>query len=272
MNLMEALATAQKEISSQSEKLNELGEALERERGARSTAEEKAERLQSTISSAASVESGTSQNSEMKGNSDPTLMSSNVQERVELMRSDMDQMRAQLESYRQRAELAEGESRRDRKSLAEMVESIRRRDEAALKKRAQRRQQRAETRRHETHNDGAQEEEAHNDEDGSEDDLNDPVDIVISKELSRHGKDAKDRGMNGTTATKMSDTQLKELSTAVSAAADSLQSLNICTARNRNPTQERLAQSAPYASILGVVLLGFGMMAYMNGWQRVTER
>jgi len=32
-----------------------------------------------------------------------------------------------------------------------------------------------------------------------------------------------------------------------------------------------LEQSAPYASMLGVVLLGVGIMAYLNGWQKMDK-
>ena len=40
----------------------------------------------------------------------------------------------------------------------------------------------------------------------------------------------------------------------------------------RSRAQDQLVQSAPYASILGVVILGMGMMAYLNGWQKIAER
>ena len=33
----------------------------------------------------------------------------------------------------------------------------------------------------------------------------------------------------------------------------------------------RLTQSAPYASMLGVVLIGVGLMAYLNGWNKVER-
>lgn len=35
--------------------------------------------------------------------------------------------------------------------------------------------------------------------------------------------------------------------------------------------QNLLEQSTPYASMLGVVLLGVGLMAYLNGWQRIEK-
>ena len=40
--------------------------------------------------------------------------------------------------------------------------------------------------------------------------------------------------------------------------------------RMRTP-HDHLLQSAPYASILGVVALGVGLMAYLNGWQKVDR-
>jgi hypothetical protein len=32
-----------------------------------------------------------------------------------------------------------------------------------------------------------------------------------------------------------------------------------------------LLQSAPYASILGVVLIGVGLMTYLNSWQKLEK-
>lgn len=40
------------------------------------------------------------------------------------------------------------------------------------------------------------------------------------------------------------------------------------TAQQQKTTLE---QSSPYASMLGVVLLGVGLMAYLNGWQRMDK-
>ncbi len=64
--------------------------------------------------------------------------------------------------------------------------------------------------------------------------------------------------------------ELLQLSKAVSAA---LGRKTTPASGERSRTQEQLVQSAPYASILGVVLLGVGMMAYLNGWQKgVVDR
>ncbi|KAL4892967.1 hypothetical protein BDV59DRAFT_193478 [Aspergillus ambiguus] len=37
------------------------------------------------------------------------------------------------------------------------------------------------------------------------------------------------------------------------------------------PRRDVLEQSSPYASMLGVVLLGVGLMAYLNGWQKMDK-
>jgi len=39
----------------------------------------------------------------------------------------------------------------------------------------------------------------------------------------------------------------------------------------RPAPQEVLVTSAPYAAMLGVVFLGVGMMAYLNGWQTLPR-
>ena len=41
--------------------------------------------------------------------------------------------------------------------------------------------------------------------------------------------------------------------------------------RDSNSNGEVFAQTAPYASMLGVVLLGVGLMAYLNSWQKVEK-
>ncbi|KAI9711063.1 MAG: hypothetical protein M1828_001990 [Chrysothrix sp. TS-e1954] len=271
MSLMEALAAAQKEISSQSGRLTELDSALRREREARNIAEEKTKRLQPAASPVDSAGISGDAEDEITQESPPDL-----QQRFDIMHAEMDQMKVQVESYRQRAESAESESQRDRKSLAEMVESIRRRDEAVeagRKRKAQRRDaRRQDDKGPAMQNDGVREVDDVDFDDDVEENLNDSNGPATTTELSKHVQTNHDRQINGSAVTSMSDSQLKQLSDAVSAAAESIQSGNGYRTMQASRTQERLVQSAPYASIMGVVLLGVGMMAYLNGWQRVAER
>ncbi|KAH8692954.1 putative cytoplasm to vacuole targeting Vps64 [Talaromyces proteolyticus] len=46
---------------------------------------------------------------------------------------------------------------------------------------------------------------------------------------------------------------------------------NAVTAMTQKRRQHLLENSTPYASMLGVVLLGVGLMAYLNGWQKVDR-
>ncbi|PKY06571.1 hypothetical protein P168DRAFT_279989 [Aspergillus campestris IBT 28561] len=53
---------------------------------------------------------------------------------------------------------------------------------------------------------------------------------------------------------------------------DSLLSPQSSTAfATQKPRHAALEQSSPYASMLGVVLLGVGLMAYLNGWQKMER-
>ena len=267
MSLMEALAAAQKEISSQSTRLSEMDDALRAEREARSLAEEKAQRLQSGASPSENQEAQYHDSRDLQAES-----TSDLNQRFQVMRAEMQEMRTQVEKYRQRAESAETESQRDRKSLAEMVESIRRRDEAVQRRKAERREASKQGKAKSTARKDDIDEPGDADIDDDEVSPNDAVDAAISKEVSKHVKDDQGHTMNGSVVTSMSNTQLKQLSNAVSAAASSIRSLDGGRTVQTNRTQDRLVQSAPYASILGVVLLGVGMMAYLNGWQRIPER
>jgi hypothetical protein len=56
-----------------------------------------------------------------------------------------------------------------------------------------------------------------------------------------------------------------------STGADVLEN-HLAVALSRPPGSDHLLyNSAPYASMLGVVLIGMGLMAYMNGWQKVER-
>ncbi len=46
---------------------------------------------------------------------------------------------------------------------------------------------------------------------------------------------------------------------------------SIATTFAKRDRAKMLEQSAPYASMLGVVLIGVGIMAYLNGWQKMDK-
>jgi maltooligosyltrehalose synthase len=53
--------------------------------------------------------------------------------------------------------------------------------------------------------------------------------------------------------------------------ADMKELENAVTALTQQRRHHLLENSTPYASILGVVLLGVGIMAYLNGWQKIER-
>jgi chromosome segregation ATPase len=157
-SLNEALTSAKKEIETQGVRLRDLEAMLGEERRAREDAEERANRLERKTSKELEEEdlehaTGDSQKDEVEsleteesttgledGSPSTTTAdtTSRLQQRLDLMVTEMNEMKQQMERYRERAETAEA----DRKSLAEMIESIRR-DNARTSSREARRRSRS---------------------------------------------------------------------------------------------------------------------------------
>lgn len=284
-SLVEALSTAHKEMASQSEKIRVMEEALRLEREARSTAEQRiANHLQPAdekMPGSSSEETSISPTGAMSQADEPQAPL-DVRESLERMNGEMDRMRQQVDAYRQRAEAAEQESQRDRQTLSEMVASIRKRDDAARK----RREIRA-ARRQTAKNQSLSKTQRENILDENDDDLDDILDDETHRELNgrvdaylapgtdrladlkrmahAHGTQA-----YADTIRQFSEQELDELGKALSAIQGGQASGSSIAVRSR--THEQLAQASPYASLLGVVLLGVATMAYLNGWQKVVDR
>jgi DNA repair exonuclease SbcCD ATPase subunit len=261
--LLEALTTAKKEIESQSERMRDLEDMLQKEREARQTAEELAKRLETESA-------GVYMNGAAKGgdiveeafeppleplaevaelaraiandvDSDTSSVESvqastnKIQEKLEQMMIEMREIKQQMETYRQRAEMAEAERDEGRKSLAEMVEKIRADELARLSMSIQR------SRSASISSKKSPEEIPENEEQGGE--------MQIA---------AEDAVQNGTA---VASQDIKALE----------QQLTVALPPSPCDQPSLLYSSAPYASMLGVVLLGMGLMAYMNGWQKVER-
>ncbi|KAH4005486.1 hypothetical protein HBH70_003470 [Parastagonospora nodorum] len=151
-SLNEALTSAKKEIESQSVRLRDLEAMLTEERRAREDAEERASRLERESKQEPEDEdlehaNGTIGDDDAELNEKTTGLengsaspdaadaTSQLQQRLDLMMSEMSEMKQQMERYRERAETAEA----DRKTLAEMIESIRRDNARASSREARRR-------------------------------------------------------------------------------------------------------------------------------------
>ncbi len=153
--LTEALTSAKKEIETQGMRLRDLETLLNEERRAREDAEERAARLERETNKdhedtetvlgedeTPEIEAADTQHEELTGSENGTTSPSiaedataRLQQRLEVMMSEMNEMKQQMERYRERAETAEA----DRKTLAEMIENIREDNAKTASKEAQRR-------------------------------------------------------------------------------------------------------------------------------------
>ena len=186
-----------------------------------------------------------------------------IQEKLDLMVREMDEMKIVMESYKRRAETAEEE----RKGLAEMVQQIRSNAAAVA---------------------------------GKTDDKS----ILLQSSLPQDSDAITSRGLHSTFAPSASatasssthasnqytskhlngypttgvppssatqtDYDMSELERTVSAA---LQEASRSQRWGRagwgsNGGNGAMVQGAPYASMVGVVLIGVGIMTWLNGWQR----
>jgi hypothetical protein len=257
--LLEALESAKKEISTQNARMHKLEEMLQKERQARELAEDLAKRLESQ-SSERNVQEETSEGSILEEAFDPPLEVEEVkidkepepsiaqdiivdtkaisdstallEKRLETMMADMKQMREQMESFKQRAETAEAERDTDRKTLTEMVEKIRTEESGRRSSSTER--------------------------------ARSPAGHLTSPNLLI----GKSESVNASLGPLLQQAGLANGS-AISSAEDIDPGRPAVGTLSRPPGSRDalLYNTTPYASMLGVVLIGMGLMAYLNGWQ-----
>ena len=283
LSLVEALSTAKREIDSQGDRVKQLEVLLNRERKARESAEERARRLleshftdkgrgheDSILDGDASEPSsdtqqrglingyptteGHSDDSASDTSSTTTLIASSspkqlhnqteavdastsrLKERIELLVREMDEMKVTMESYKRRAEGAEEE----RNSLRDMVQKIR---DASANGSAV-----SSTTSGNSH------------EDTNPGEGNSAVRQVIDRTLpTTHTNLTRP---NGSAITNVIP-DYKELERTVTTV---LQQSH--PQQGQRGAHGMAIQSAPYASMVGVVLIGVGLMTWLNSWQR----
>ena len=287
LSLVEALTSAKREIDSQGNRVKLLEDLLRQERKARESAEERAKRLldrsrglsgiensnleegtsdpptETTLSEDKRQPNGYEADDERKrfGRRSPKPKSSppspspseldlaqhetkavddstsRLQERLELMIKEMDVMKAQMDNYKHRAQVAEDNST----SLAAMVERIRSGEVDA----------KPTTPNAEKRN-------------GSEVSTQTDAQSLPNGQLrspdaeSSSGTSKLPSLLNGAPVQSSKDGHDPQDTVSTTLAQS--------TYRN-----DRLIQSAPYASMLGVVLIGVGIMTYLNGWQKIDR-
>lgn len=283
LSLVEALSTAKREIDSQGDRVKQLEALLNRERKARESAEERARRLleshftdkgrgheDNTSGVDASEPSSDSQprgltnglpttedhsdDSTSDTSSTTTLIASpspeqlhneteavdastsRLKERIELLVREMDEMKVTMESYKRRAEGAEEE----RNSLRDMVQKIR---DAS------------------TNGSAVSSTASGNSHEGtSPGEANSAISHIIDRTLPMTHTSL--NRPNGSAITNVIP-DLKDLERTVTTVLQ----------QNHPQQGQRGAHAmamhgAPYASMVGVVLIGVGLMTWLNGWQR----
>lgn len=128
LRLCEELKIAKGELSTKSERVKSLEDELAQERTARESAEERAQRLEQGERKDSSRDLGASlaaETNEAGHKIDPDQSATDLQIQLDRLRTTMDEMKQQMETYRQRAEIAETERDEARQSLSEMIEQKR---------------------------------------------------------------------------------------------------------------------------------------------------
>lgn len=264
LNLIEALSSAKREIETHGTRVKELENMLFQEQAARKLAEEKVNELemrsldveevnaengvlppsesgvdgkkeQDDIEAAVQVNGIHPSETPIPDDSQVDALvedkSAELQTRLESMMEEMAEMRKQMASFKHRAEKAEDETTESRKSLNEMIETLR--------------QERAEK--------------------ASAMALDKKTDREPSNGLAEQSLTSDDSPTDSKTKTPSMQgfdpiiSQNKDMDAAVTAFA---------TQRHRYNYVEEVS---PYASMFGVVLLGVGLMAYLNGWQKMDK-
>ncbi|KAJ0383501.1 hypothetical protein COL922a_010345 [Colletotrichum nupharicola] len=263
IQLTEALNNAKKDLDSQTARIRDLEDMLRKEREARELAEDMAKILEDSAlakeANGAPKESDTETllqeafepPREVSESPDVEItdvdsvakepapesaedIAARFQIKIDTMMSEMSDLKQQMDAWRQRCEKAETERDADRKTLAEMVAQIRR-DEEARQAAAE---EKARSRSRGRTNGNAE---------------------AGSKTTSIVQTD-------GSQESTPSATQTEDLSDKPTLSrANTITPLSIPPGKLAK--DQALMAGVPYASMLGVVILGMGLMAYINGWQ-----
>lgn len=262
--LIEALNTAKRDFDSQSARMRELESMLQKEREARELAEDLARRLEenATIHMNGTVKTAENEHEEPilstskeaapenKASEAPqpeadsaAEIATKLQARIDTMEVQMQEMRESLAEWQQRCEVAETERDDDRKTLAEMVIQLRaeeaRRSATQEKSRSRSRRGRGEQQ------------------------PSDAGDIRASPKRTNG-----DSALNNQSDGAASEDEVSEDATL--SRANTITAMD--TRKSGHTSDHQLQAGLPYASMLGVVIIGMGLMAYINGWQPQPTR
>ncbi|ROT40982.1 hypothetical protein SODALDRAFT_291442 [Sodiomyces alkalinus F11] len=290
LQLTEALSTTRRELDSQTARMRDLEEMLQKEREARELAEDLARRLEDTAISkvvdGAPEADGTdgllreaafeppceapeSVDVEMIDADSVTVteeappqvesvenVASQFQAKIDAMVLEISDLRQQMEAWKARCETAEAERNTDRQSLADMVLKIRK-DEEARQAAAE---VKARSRSSAARRGGNR---------------------SRSRSLGRSPSPRKSVEESRTTAGDHASSEVEDAQKQDEVPEDPSDKPTLSRANTITPNsvlapalsqRQVLIEGIPYASMLGVVLLGVGLMAYINGWEAPRPR
>ncbi|KAF3386945.1 hypothetical protein F1880_000443 [Penicillium rolfsii] len=266
--LLESLSTTKRELETQGTRIKELEDLLRQEKAARESAEEKVKKLEMTsfsektedvvvpaerdVAASLTPESLVDQELDLSKTSVQTNGSNlpsevavasdskkgefstevQLQRRLDSVMKQMDEMSKQMAAFKERAEKTDNENVGLRQSLAEMIETIRK--ERAEKASSAVTDSKSHTQAHDS-----------------------------SKNISGLAGLAE----NGAVASKTGDSSVDCFESTSKRPELDAASTAIAQWQRRHYLEE----ASPYASMLGVVLLGVGLMAYLNGWQKMDK-
>ncbi len=269
VQLTEALNNVKRDFDTQTARMKDLEEMLEREKQARELAEDLAKRLEESATTqnptvpevtseipaeeSEPVQETPAEDEVMEDiESDPAADETKaaqeaalaLQARIDNMEGQMQGLRDQVEQWKQRCELAESERDADRKTLAEMVVQLR--AEEARRVAAQQ-ERRSRSRQRETPSE------------------NEPVADGIEA-ISKSIPQASDSSRKTD-----DDRKSKDISDEPTLSrANTITPMNL--GKGAITGQRQIQAYLPYASAMGVVLIGMGLMAYINGWEAPPSR
>lgn len=271
IQLTEALNNAKRDIDTQTARMRELEEMLQKEREARELAEDLAKRLEASASLQMNGSIKAPTDVKMADMAEPTQeqevkelvevlpvakeeepqkedtaakeVAASLQSRIDNMDEQMKDLREQLQQWKHRCESAESERDESRKSLAEMVVQLRAEE---AKRVAAEERRRSRSRRRATESKAE----------------------VAEPEASAPARSNSDGSSKAPANTHPPNIDLDDGPTL--SRANTITPLS--SQRGLVSRDQSLQAGLPYASMIGVVLIGMGLMAYINGWQSPPPR
>ncbi|KAF1942157.1 factor arrest protein 10 [Clathrospora elynae] len=267
-SLTEALSSAKKEIESQGTRLKDLETLLNEERRAREDAEERANRLErETVKDREDqepvlvngdihkLETAEQEQEELTGAENGSVSprsaentTARLQQRLELMMSEMNEMKQQMERYRDRAETAEA----DRKTLTEMVENIRKDNAKTASREARRRSRSASQSARAGANASADGSEVGNEAEEGE------ITIIREKDIGEDGPDVPLLETNGQNGHAVGHNGVKLLANSNSMVT-------------RLPDRDWMYHGGPIGAMVTVVAIGVAVMTMLNQYPKAER-